>query len=341
MSAPARVTVVGAGSWGTALANVLAGNGHQVLMWAFEEDVAEAVNRDHVNPRYLPGMPLHEGLSATSDLGAAVSAAGSMLVWVVPSHVTRQVFTQALPHLAPEVPIVSATKGIEVDTQQLMTGVFEELLGDGGRDRIGVLSGPSFAKEVVAGAPTGVAAAAWNPAVGERAQALFGSRVFRVYTNNDPIGTQVGGALKNVVAIAAGAVEGLGLGYNTQAVLITRGLSEIARLGVAMGGQAATFAGLSGIGDLVLTCTGGLSRNRQVGIALGQGQKLEHVLAQMEMVAEGVKTTAGAHKVARELGVDMPIVEQVHRALFEGVTATEALDALMSRPQCPEDELVD
>jgi len=219
--------------------------------------------------------------------------------------------------------------------------VFEELLGDGGRDRIGVLSGPSFAKEVVAGAPTGVAAAAWNPVVGERAQALFGSRVFRVYTNNDPIGTQVGGALKNVVAIAAGAVEGLGLGYNTQAVLITRGLSEIARLGVAMGGQAATFAGLSGIGDLVLTCTGGLSRNRQVGIALGQGQKLEHVLAQMEMVAEGVKTTAGAHKVARELGVDMPIVEQVHRALFEGVTATEALDALMSRPQCPEDELVD
>ncbi|MBI5136804.1 MAG: NAD(P)-dependent glycerol-3-phosphate dehydrogenase [Nitrospirae bacterium] len=340
MPSQARITVVGSGSWGTALAYLLAGNGHRVTMWCHHAQVAEAINRDHANPRYLRGVPLPPNLIASADLEASVRAARDMLLWVVPSHVTREVFARVVPHLPPDVPVISATKGIEVDTLKFMTDIFAELLGDGD-GRLGVLSGPSFAQEVVAGSPTAVAVASTDERVGARVQALFASNTFRVYTNTDLVGTQLGGALKNVVAIAAGAVEGLGFGHNTQAVLITRGLAEIVRLGVAMGADPATLAGLAGMGDLVLTCTGGLSRNRQVGIALGQGRTLKEVLDRMHMVAEGVKTTAAAHQLARRMGVEMPIVAQIHKVLFEGETPRQAVATLMGRPQRSEEGLPD
>ncbi|MDH4230084.1 MAG: NAD(P)-dependent glycerol-3-phosphate dehydrogenase [Nitrospirota bacterium] len=337
MTSSAHVAVIGAGSWGTALAAVLAGAGHRVTLWCREPTVADAINRERANTAFLPGAALPEGIRATADLAAAVAAARDLVVWVVPSQFSRRVLAEAAPALAAGVPVVSATKGIEVETLLPVTGVFEEILGPGVRDRLAVLSGPSFAREVVQGAPTAVAVAAWQAEVAERVQSLFGTSMFRVYTNDDPLGTQIGGALKNVVAIAAGAVEGLGFGSNTQSVLITRGLAEITRLGVRLGANPATFAGLAGMGDLVLTCTGGLSRNRQVGIALGRGGKLEAILGEMRMVAEGVKTTQAAWRLAQKSGVEMPIVEQVHRVLFEGATAREALSALMGRPQRSED----
>ncbi len=338
MVAEARITVMGAGSWGTALAHLLATNGHRVTLWSHRQALADGINQQRTNPDYLTGVPLPDRLTATADLERAIADAHHMLLWVIPSHVTREVFSRVAPILKPGVPIISATKGIEVDTLDFITDIFAECLG-GERDRLGVLSGPSFAKEVIVGAPTAVAVACTNPTVGETAQRLFGSNQFRVYTNGDMVGTQLGGALKNVVAIAAGAVEGLGLGHNTQAVLITRGLAEIARLGAAMNADPRTFAGLAGMGDLVLTCTGGLSRNRQVGIGLGRGRSLDEILQEMNMVAEGVKTTAAAHKLARQKGVDMPIVTEIHRALFEGATPQQAVAALMSRPQRPEEEL--
>ncbi|MDH5527155.1 MAG: NAD(P)-dependent glycerol-3-phosphate dehydrogenase [Nitrospirota bacterium] len=340
MGGSARVTVVGAGSWGTALAWVLAENGHRVTLWCREEETAHAINRERRNTPYLPGAPLPEGISATTDLVAAVQSAPELLVWVVPTQFTRSVLSGLREHLPHDVAIVTASKGIEVDTLQLVSGVFEELLGPTCRDRLAVLSGPSFAREVVQGAPTAVAVAAWNPSVADTVQTLFASTTFRVYTNSDPVGTQVGGALKNVVAIAAGAVEGLGYGSNTQAVLITRGLAEMTRLGISMGASAETFAGLSGMGDLVLTCTGGLSRNRQVGIALGKGGNLEQILGEMRMVAEGVKTTEAALRLARKQHVEMPIVEQVHRVLFDGMGAKDALTALMTRPQKSEGDFL-
>ncbi len=338
MAQQARITVMGSGSWGTALAHLLASNGHRVTLWSHRQEVADGINREHVNPHYLKGTRLPEGLTATADLPTAVGAARDMLLWVVPSHVTREVFTRAAPHLPKGVPVISATKGIEVDTLHFMTDIFAQLLGDGD-DHLGVLSGPSFAQEVVSGAPTAVAVSCIHPQVGETAQRLFGSPHFRVYTNSDMVGTQLGGALKNVVAIAAGAVEGLGLGHNTQAVLITRGLAEITRLGMAMGADPGTFSGLAGMGDLVLTCTGGLSRNRRVGIALGQGRTLDDILNEMQMVAEGIKTTAAAHQLAHREGVEMPIVDEIHRVLFEGAAPQQAVAALMGRPQRPEEEL--
>jgi len=333
-----RITVMGSGSWGTALAHRLAANGHKVTLWSHRQAVAEAINRDRCNPHYLKGVPLPDGLSATANLAEAVASARDMLLWVVPSHVSREVFAQVVPHLPAGVPVISATKGIEIDTLDFMSDIFAKLLGES-TDRIGVLSGPSFANEVVAGVPTAVAVATTNRAVGQAVQAMFGHSTFRVYTNTDLVGTQLGGALKNVVAIAAGAVQGLGLGHNAQAVLITRGLAEISRLGVAMGAEPSTLAGLAGMGDLVLTCTGGLSRNRQVGIALGEGKSLEEILGNMQMVAEGVKTTAAAHQLATREGVEMPIVAQIHRVLFEGATPAQAVSTLMGRPQRSEEEL--
>jgi len=338
VSGPARITVAGGGSWGTALAHLLARNGHRVTLWCREPEVAAAVTREHRNPAYLPDVVLPEGLAATADLAAAVGEARDLLVWVVPSQFTRGVLERARAHLGPDVPVVSATKGIEVATLKLVTEVFAEVLGAGVEDRTAVLSGPSFALEVAQGMPTAVAAACSNPEVGATAQRLFGSDNFRVYTNRDPIGTQVGGALKNVVAIAAGAVDGLGLGHNTRAVLITRGLAEMGRLGVALGANPETFAGLAGLGDLVLTCTGGLSRNRSVGVALGRGKALQDILDGMGMVAEGVKTAAAAYELAARMEVEMPIVGEVYRVLFEGVSAREALQALMARPQKTEKE---
>jgi len=336
MTRGARLTVMGAGSWGTALAHVLARNGHAVTLWCREPEVAEGINARRRNPLFLSDVDLPEGIAAMSDLEQAAGAPCDLLVWVVPSQFTRSVLAEAAPHLGAGVPVVSATKGIEVDTLCLMTEVFQEILGPGSETRLATLSGPSFAREVVAGMPTAVAAGSTAPDLAHHVQGVFGSETFRVYTNRDPVGTQIGGALKNVVAIAAGAVEGLGLGHNTRAVIITRGLAEIRRLGLALGAEAPTFAGLAGLGDLVLTCTGGLSRNRQVGVALGQGKRLPDILAGMGEVAEGVKTTAAAHQLAQRHGVAMPIVEQVHGTLFEGETVKKAMANLMARPQKPE-----
>lgn len=336
------VTVMGAGSWGTALAHVLARNGHEVTLWCREAEVADGIRTRGRNPLFLPDVDLAGGIAATADLGAAAAAPCDLLVWAVPSEFTRRVLTEAAPRFGPDLAVVSATKGIEVDSLRLMSGVFEDVLGPeaGGAMRVAALSGPSFAREVVAGMPTAVAVGSASPELARKVQDSFASDTFRVYTNADPIGTQVGGALKNVVAIAAGAVEGLGLGHNTRAVLITRGLAEIRRLGMALGAEPATFAGLAGLGDLVLTCTGGLSRNRSVGVALGEGKRLDDILAATGQVAEGVKTTAAAYRLAGELHVDMPIVEQVHRTLFEGVTPKEAMENLMSRPQKPEADFI-
>ncbi len=334
-----RITVVGAGSWGTALADLLARNGHQVRLWTLHQQVADGIAATGKNPHYLTGTPLSERLTATTDLHEAVSFARDMLLWVVPSHATREVLQRAAPALGDSVPVVSATKGIEVDTLCLMTDILAELLGgDSARDRLAVLSGPSFAQEVADQMPTAVVASASNPAMSQVVQTLFANSHFRVYDNQDPIGTQIGGALKNVVALAAGACQGLQLGHNTQAVLITRGLAEITRLGLAMGANPATFAGLSGMGDLVLTCTGGLSRNRQVGIALGQGQTLEDILDAMNMVAEGVKTTAAAYQLANKHGIEMPLVTQIHHTLFDGLPPQQALKNLMGRPQRAESD---
>jgi glycerol-3-phosphate dehydrogenase (NAD(P)+) len=336
MTRGARVTVMGAGSWGTALAHVLARNGHAVTLWCREPEVAEGINARRRNPLFLSDVDLPDGIAATPDLAGAAAAPSDLLVWVVPSQFTRAVLTEAAPHLAPDVGVTIATKGIEVESLRLMTEVFQDVLGAGAGERLSVLSGPSFAREVVAGMPTAVAAGSASPVAAHHVQGLFGSETFRVYTNRDPVGTQICGALKNVVAIAAGAAEGLGLGHNTRAVIITRGLAEIRRLGLALGAEAPTFSGLAGLGDLVLTCTGGLSRNRSVGVALGQGKRLPDILSGMGEVAEGVKTTAAAHRLAGNHGVGMPIVEQVNRTLFEGATVKEAMENLMARPQKPE-----
>jgi len=336
MTRGARVTVMGAGSWGTALAHVLARGGHAVTLWCRELEVAEGINARRRNPLFLTDVDLPEGITATPDLAQAAATPSDLLVWVVPSQFTRAVLAEAATHLAPDVGVTIATKGIEVESLRLMTEVFEDVLGADAGERLSVLSGPSFAREVVAGMPTAVAAGSASPVVSHHVQGLFGSETFRVYTNRDPVGTQICGALKNVVAIAAGAAEGLGLGHNTRAVIITRGLAEIRRLGLALGAEAPTFSGLAGLGDLVLTCTGGLSRNRSVGMALGQGKRLPDILSGMGEVAEGVKTTAAAHRLARNHGVGMPIVEQVHRTLFEGATVKEAMENLMARPQKPE-----
>lgn len=325
-----RTAVLGAGSWGTALANLLAKKGVDTILWSFEPDVAEGIEGEHRNPRYLNEVALDPRLRATASIEEAVRAA-STVVSVSPSHVVRAVMARAAAHLDPDTLVVSASKGIEVDTLKMMDGVLADVLPGGAAHRTAFLSGPSFALEVAMEQPTAVAMAAREPEAAEAAQALFQTDYFRVYTNADVPGVEVGGSLKNVIAIASGVVAGLGLGHNTLAALITRGLSEMTRLGVAMGADPLTLAGLAGMGDLILTCTGGLSRNRSVGIALGEGRRLDEVLAGMTMVAEGVRTTQSARALARSVGVEMPIVEEMHSILFEGRPAREALENLMLR----------
>ncbi len=325
-----RIAVVGAGSWGTALANLLAKKGHQTTVWSYESEVADAINREHRNTRYLTEVDLDRRLEATSDLGEAVSGAGVILS-VSPSHVTRHVMTEAAPHVSDEAVLVSASKGIEVDSLMTMAEVFEEVLPEHIAEKAAFLSGPSFALEVGRERPTAVAVASRSETVARRVQDVFQTDYFRVYTNTDVHGVELGGALKNVMAIACGVVDGLELGHNTRAALITRGLAEMTRLGVALGAAPETFAGLAGVGDLILTCTGGLSRNRSVGVELGRGRSLEDILAQMTMVAEGVRTTKSAYALAGKTGVEMPIVEEVHAVLFEGRRAAEAVVNLMTR----------
>lgn len=335
MTAPVRAAVIGAGSWGTALASLLSRKGHDVVLWSFEEDVVASVNRDHVNP-YLEGVTLPEGLRCTSDLADAVGGA-ALVVSVSPSQFVGRVMTSAAPHIAPDAVVVSASKGIELDTLRRMDQVLTDVLPPSAMERFCVLSGPSFAAEVARGAPTAVVVAGRDPEAAIRAQALFQTDAFRVYTNRDVVGVELAGALKNVIAVAAGCTAGLGFGHNTLAALITRGLAEITRLGVAMGAEKATFSGLAGMGDLVLTCTGSLSRNRTVGYRLGKGETLERILADMTAVAEGVKTAEAVHALASRNGVEMPIAEQVYAIVHEGRSPSDALRMLMLRDPKPEE----
>jgi glycerol-3-phosphate dehydrogenase (NAD(P)+) len=332
------IAVIGAGSWGTALAKLLSDKGHRVHLWAHRPEHVDAINRERENKKYLPGFTLNERVIASSDLREVISGKNFILM-VVPSHVYRSVFQQLAPFLGKESIVVSATKGIENDSLMTMSQVMDDELGkSGGKAEIGVLTGPSFAKEVAAGIPTAVTVAAKEKELAARIQDIFFTERFRVYASTDLIGQELGAALKNIVAIAAGISDGLGYGTNTRAALITRGLAEITRLGVKMGANPLTFSGLGGLGDLVLTCTGDLSRNRTVGLKLGQGKKLQTILAEMEMVAEGVRTTRSAWNLARREGVDMPILEQIYKVLYEEKPCQQAVMSLLTRDQKEEME---
>ena len=330
-----RAAVIGAGAWGTALADLLARKGVPTVLWSHEADVAEAISADAVNFRYLPDVRLSADLRATASMEEAVDGADWVLS-VSPSHVVRQVMGRAAEHLSADAVVVSASKGIENDSLKSMDEVLADVLPGPAAERAVYLSGPSFALEVAQGQPTAVTVASRSPEAAERAQELFQTPRFRVYTSSDVRGVELGGALKNVIAIAAGTAEGLGFGNNTRAALITRGLAEITRLGVAAGASPLTFAGLAGMGDLILTCTGALSRNRSVGFELGKGRTLDDILAGMTAVAEGVRTARSARDLARKMGIEMPIVEAVHAILFDGLSAREAVESLILREPKPE-----
>ncbi|MCP3176191.1 NAD(P)H-dependent glycerol-3-phosphate dehydrogenase [Desulfuromonas sp. KJ2020] len=323
-----KIGVIGAGSWGTTLANLLAKKGYAVSLWAYEKDLVERMQKTRINDLYLPDFSLSSNLSFSAEL-VEVSAGKDLLLLVPPSQVMRRVMQEAAKVIDPETLIVSASKGIENDTLQIMSEVLAEVLP--ATSRTAYLSGPSFAKEVAAEMPTAVTVAAENPAIAKKVQEIFSTDYFRVYTNADVVGVELGGALKNVMALAAGVSDGLGFGYNTRAALITRGLAEMNRLGAAMGADPATFAGLAGMGDLVLTCTGDLSRNRSVGYALGQGRTLQDILQEMTMVAEGVKTTLSTYQLAQKLQVEAPITEQMYLILYENKNPRQAVIDLMQR----------
>jgi glycerol-3-phosphate dehydrogenase (NAD(P)+) len=325
------VCVLGGGSWGTALGRQLALQGRTARLWVHDPALAAAMASGRRNETYLPGFDLPEALRVTSDLGEACDGA-SHLVLAVPSRHCRGVLT-ALRAVSPESPpLVVASKGIEQGSLLRVSEMAREVLGLSGPEAVAVLSGPSFAREVAAGHPTTVVAASPGGALAAEVQSLLTSPRLRVYTCEDPIGVELGGALKNVIAIAAGVSQGAGLGANTVAALITRGLAEISRLAVALGGRRETLAGLAGLGDLVLTCTGSLSRNRSVGIALGEGRSLAATLSGMKMVAEGVDTARSARDLGRREGISMPITGEVNRVLFEGRPPEEAIRDLMERP---------
>lgn len=330
-----RVAVIGAGSWGTALANLLAKKGYDVCVWSFEEDVAREINQAHHNPRYLKEIDLHPSLRATHVLEDAVQDA-PYVVSVSPAQHVRRVLQQAAPVMQQDALVIGASKGIETTTLKTMAQVHADALPKPAAAQACFLSGPSFALEVAHEQPTAVTIASHDDDAAERAQQLFQTPYFRCYTSHDVIGVELGGALKNVIAIAAGMSVGLELGHNATAALITRGLAEIARLGLRLGANPLTLSGLAGMGDLILTCTGSLSRNRHVGFELGRGRTLDAVLSEMTMVAEGVETTRAAHALAQRAGIEMPIVGEVHAVLFEDRTAAEALENLMLREPKPE-----
>ncbi len=320
------ILVVGAGCWGTTLAALLAEKGFDVLLWAHEKKVIEQINNDKTNAIYLPDIQLPFSLRATNNLIEAVASA-RYIINAVPTQHIRSVFQSLKMHLSGESTIISVSKGIEIGTLLTPSMVLKELLGR----PVSVLSGPSFAKEVIDRKPTAVTLATEEKKNGLLLQELFNTDYFRVYTHNDIIGVEFGGALKNVVAIAAGICDGLGLGHNARAALITRGLSEIARLGTRMNAQKVTFSGLSGLGDLVLTCTGPLSRNYTVGRKLGQGMKLADITGQTEQIAEGVATTLSAYQLSKKYDIDMPITGQVYLTLYENKPPSEAVKELMNR----------
>lgn len=330
-----RVAVLGAGSWGTTLADLLARKGARVTLWSYEAEVATLIGEVHENPAYLPGVRLHDSLAATTDAQAAVRDA-DVLLSVSPAQHVRRVIAEAAPALREDARLVSASKGIEQGTLATMAEVFRDVLPAGVAASASFLSGPSFALEVARAQPTAVTLASRDEQAALEMQLLFQTPYFRVYTSDDVAGVELGGALKNVIALAAGMATGLGLGHNATAALITRGLAEIARLAAALGANPLTLSGLAGMGDLILTCTGSLSRNRHVGIELGRGRPLEDVLGEMTMVAEGVHTAKAARALALREGTEMPIVNEVNEVLFGDTTAREALERLMLREPKPE-----
>ncbi len=325
-----KISILGAGSWGTALANVLAGKGEEAWLWSRSKEVAADVNERRANSRYLPGQALSPALRAETDLTRVLADTACVVLAVPCQHLG--LFLREHRRLFPAgIGVVCASKGVELGTFRTMGQVVnEELAGLG--PRYAVLSGPSFASEVVAGMPTAVALGCADQTLADLAQGLFSTENFRVYVNSDVVGVELGGAVKNIMAIASGISDGLGFGENARAALITRGLSEMSRLGAAMGARPATFMGLSGMGDLVLTCTGDLSRNRRVGLAIGRGQTLDEVLAGMHNVAEGVKTAQAVHALGVKRGIELPITAQVHAVLFEGKSPAAAVRELMTRP---------
>lgn len=335
MTGGTRICILGGGSWGTALGHVLSRNGHVVTLWAHDPDVAEEIRTRSTNQKYLPGVELSPALGARAGMADALRDAG-VVVSATPSHAVREVFEEARDAFPEQPLIVSGSKGIEIESGLRMSEVMRDVLGEERARRLVVFSGPSFAAEMVRGLPTAVAAAAERPADARTCQELFQNDHLRVYTQTDVVGTELGGSLKNIIALAAGISDGLELGNNARAALITRGLAELGRLTVALGGEEATLSGLAGAGDLILTCTGDLSRNRRAGLAMGRGAGLEEALEEVEMVVEGVPTTRAARRLARRQGVEMPIVDAVYSILFEEVGPREALAELMARDPKPE-----
>jgi glycerol-3-phosphate dehydrogenase (NAD(P)+) len=333
---PAPIAILGAGSFGTALA-ILSGRAHDVVLWARAPEVAEAIHRDRRNPRYLSGFRLPDGVRATSDLKKALRDR-EFVVCAVPSHVVRRVMTEAAPDLAAGSIVVCVTKGLEEKSGLTMNQVMVEVLAEEWRPRLVALSGPSFAREIARGRPTSVTLACEMETYAIAVQTTLSGPSFRCYTSEDPVGVQLAGALKNVVAIAAGISDGLDLGPNSRAALMTRGLAEIARLGVRLGARPLTFLGLAGVGDLILTCTSDLSRNRRVGLQLGRGSKLTEILSSLHEVAEGVKTTHAACHLAKRCDVEVPVSEAIRSVLDGEATPARALRGLMTRPLKSESE---
>ncbi len=330
-----RAAVIGAGSWGTALAKVLADKGYVTRLWGRDQRLVREINDARENRKYLAGVPLPENLTAESELARTLEDA-QVVTLVVPSHALRSIAEELSPLLARGVPIVNAMKGIENDSLELPSQILEHVLPQEFHRQLSYLSGPSFAAEVARGIPTAVLVAGKDPTFTRAAQHAFTNNRLRVYSTDDVVGVEIGGALKNVVAIAAGIADGMSFGHNSRAALITRGLAEIGRLALKLGAHPLTVSGLSGMGDLVLTCTGDLSRNRHVGIELGRGKKLPQILSEMTMVAEGVRTAKSAYELSQREGVEMPIVEGVYRILYEHADPADKLEELMARSPRPE-----
>ncbi|HEX7192686.1 MAG TPA: NAD(P)H-dependent glycerol-3-phosphate dehydrogenase [Thermoanaerobaculia bacterium] len=324
-----KLSVIGAGSFGTAMSVVAARNNNEIVLWAHDPKVAESIRETHTNPFYLPGIEVPANVKPTCDLDEA-AAFSDVIFMIVPSHHFRNVLTQIKARIEKPVTVVSGTKGIENERLQRMSEISASVLGDK-LASFSVLSGPTFAVESAKGFPTAAVIASSDVATAQRIQQVLSSPTFRMYHSEDVVGVELAGSLKNVIAIAAGVLEGLGLGHNTTAALITRGLHEITRLGIALGGRLETFAGLAGMGDLVLTCTGALSRNRSLGVALGRGRTLQQILSETREVAEGVKTSKSAKELAEQHGIEMPITTEMYRVMYEGESPRDALQRLMTR----------
>ena len=324
-----RIAIIGAGNWGTALAVVAARAGHEVQLWSRNPEVISAINEHHLNPLYLKSAEIPPSVTATSELNAALNNA-ELVLFAAPSHAARELFTTIAPQLSEAAIIVSVSKGIEIETGKRISEIVKEIAG--AANPFVCLSGPSFAREVVNGHPTAIVAASKDAAAARTVQNDLSFENLRIYTNTDVIGTEIGGSVKNVMAIAAGMATGLGFGSNSVAALITRGLAEITRLARREGAQVETLTGLAGLGDLVLTCTGALSRNRFVGEELGKGKRLEQIIAELSEVAEGINTARAVKKLADRAGLEMPIVNEVNAVLYENKSASDAVSELMSRP---------